>query len=177
MLRFLLILGTATILVACAGQGVQSTGPAVYADIAAISAGAAKPPAVGLTASGQPDAAAVEAFASAGYVAVIDLRTAAEDRGSFDEASVVKAAGLEYASLPIDGADDITFESARRLDALLAGYSGPVLVHCGSGNRVGALLALRESLHGADDAAALEYGQNAGLTRLEPRVRQVLESK
>jgi hypothetical protein len=51
------------------------------------------------------------------------------------------------------------------------------LLHCGSGNRVGALLALRESQDGADDESALEYGRSAGLTKLEPVVIKRLEEK
>jgi hypothetical protein len=35
-------------------------------------------------------------------------------------------------------------------------------------------LALRASLDGADDEAAIEIGKIGGLTRLEPKVREVL---
>ena len=62
-------------------------------------------------------------------------------------------------------------QNAANLDQILSDYDGPVLVHCGSGNRVGALLALRQSLLGADDEDALAYGKSAGLTGLEPVVR------
>ena len=78
-------------------------------------------------------------------------------------------------SSAIVGSDAINFDNARALDALLAERDGPVLVHCGSGNRVGALLALRKSLEGADDDAALEYGRSAGLGRLEPVVKERLK--
>lgn len=176
MRRFLLIICAAAILAACDGHGLQGPEPTVFADVAAISAGATPRPVDGMTASGQPDATTFAAFATAGYVAVVDLRAADEDRGLEDEQSVVEAFGLDYVAFPIADAEEISFESARQLDALLGQYEGPVLVHCASGNRVGALLSLRESLHGADDAAALEYGRNAGLTRLEPRVREVLGS-
>ena len=53
--------------------------------------------------------------------------------------------------------------------------NGPVLLHCGSGNRIGALLALRAVwLEGKDPAAALDYGKAAGLTGLEPAVKSML---
>jgi hypothetical protein len=39
------------------------------------------------------------------------------------------------------------------------------------------VLALRESLHGASDEEAIALGTDAGLTRLEPRVREVLEAE
>ncbi len=126
-------------------------------------------------ASGQPDQQVLQNASAAGVVAVIDLRTDGEDRG-LDEPSAVAALGMEYVSLPI-GRSDITFESAAALDELLAGIDGPILLHCGSSNRVGALVALSESMHGASDEDALAAGKAAGLTRLEPAVKEVLEAK
>ena len=127
----------------------------------------------GITSAAQPDEAALEVFADAGYATVIDLRGEGEDRG-FDEAAVVEELGLHYVSLPIEGKDDISFDNARKLDELLQEYPGPVLVHCGSGNRVGALLALRASLAGKDDESALELGRTGGLTGLESVVQERL---
>ena len=177
LLRHLLLIGGAVILAACAAEDSGSTGPAVLADLAEISAGTEPRPIDGLTAAGQPDEAAFKAFAAAGYVAVVDMRTLDEDRGLEDEKGLVESLGLDYVAFPIASEEEINFESAARLDALLASYEGPVLVHCASSNRVGALLALRESLRGADDEAALEFGRRAGLTRLEPRVEEVLEEQ
>jgi len=130
-------------------------------------------PVDGVTSAGQPDQAALEVFADAGYATVIDLRGEGEDRG-FDEAAVVEDLGLHYVTLPIEDSDAISFENARKLDALLQEYPGPVLVHCGSGNRVGALLALRASLEGADDERALAVGREGGLTGLESVVQERL---
>ena len=81
---------------------------------------------------------------------------------------------MHYVAFPIASEDDVSFESARELDELLQQYPGPVLVHCASGNRVGALLALRASLNGADEEQALELGRKGGLTRLEELVRKRL---
>jgi uncharacterized protein (TIGR01244 family) len=130
-------------------------------------------PVNGITSAGQPDEAALEVFADVGYVAVIDIRGADEDRG-IDEARLVEEMGMHYVPFPIESKADISFENARKLDALIAGHDGPVLVHCGSANRVGALLALRESFKGADDEAALAHGREGGLTRLEDVVRERL---
>lgn len=129
-------------------------------------------PVDGITSAGQPDEAAFKIFADSGYAAVIDLRTDGEDRG-LDEEAVVQGLGMDYLSFPI-GSDGISFENARALDEALNAYDKPVLVHCASGNRVGALLALRASLNGADDATAMELGRQGGLTRLEPKVREIL---
>ncbi len=128
----------------------------------------------GVTSAGQPTGEALQVFSDSGYVAVIDLRGEREDRG-IDERAAVEALGMDYVALPIPGREDINFENAARLDALLEEYDGPVLVHCGSGNRVGALLALRESLNGASDEDALELGREGGMTRLEGLVRERLD--
>ncbi len=133
-------------------------------------------PVDGISSAGQPDAAALEVFAKQGYTTIIDLRTEGENRG-LDEEAVVADLGMTYINFPIAGGDAISFENARELDKLLGEVDGPVLLHCGSANRVGALLALRESLGGATDEDALEYGRAGGMTRLEKRVMDVLDSE
>lgn len=148
------------------------TAPELKVDLAAVVSTGEVVPVDGMTSAGQPDEAAFGVFAKQGYTTVIDLRTEGEDRG-IDEPDVVEGLGMEYISLPI-GRDDINLENAQFLDRLLESADGPVLVHCGSGNRVGALLALRESLNGADDEAALEYGRKGGMTGLEGTVKEAL---
>lgn len=133
-------------------------------------------PVDGITAAGQPDADAFKVFADSGYVAVIDLRGETENRG-LDESTVVVQLGMDYVTLPIASAAAINFANARKLDELVAKYDGPVLIHCGSSNRVGALLALRKSLNGADDESALKAGKDGGLTGLAGRVVEVLGEK
>lgn len=133
-------------------------------------------PVDGITSSGQPDATEFALFAEAGYVAVVDLRGEAEDRG-LDEVAVLDDLGMQYVSLPLTSPEAISFENAAKLDEILADFDGPVLLHCGSGNRVGALLSLRQSLNGADDEASLAYGRSAGMTGLEPVVRSRLAEK
>ena len=128
----------------------------------------------GITSSGQPDASTFEIVARSGYVAVIDMRGPGENRG-LDEKAVVEKLGLEYIKFPLVGREAISFANAKQLDVLLNDIDGPVLLHCGSGNRVGAILALRHSLQGADDEDAMQYGKSAGLTSLEPVVKDRLE--
>lgn len=145
----------------------------LHVDLGAVVAQGKVQPVEGITAAGQPNEAALQVFAEQGYVAVIDLRTAGENRG-MDEPAVVQSLGMEYVSLPI-GIDDVTLGSARELQALLGKYEGPVLVHCASSNRVGALLALSKADGGADTEAALAYGRSAGLRSLEGKVREALD--
>ena len=128
-----------------------------------------------LTTLGQPDLASLELLAESGYTTVIDLRSPEENRG-IDERSIVDGLGMSYVSLPIDGASGISYENADILNRLLSEAAGPVLLHCGSGNRAGALLALSEKLNGADNETALAVGRKAGMTGLGPTVQEKLET-
>lgn len=159
---------------ACADEQAPPEQPAPYVDVSKLSGNDQVQPVDGITAAGQPDAQAFEAFAHSGYKAVIDMRGADEDRGLKDEAALVKGLGLDYVAFPITDEKQINFETAEELDTLLDQYDGPVLIHCASSNRVGSLLALRASLNGASDEEALDYGRRAGMTRLEPVVKERL---
>ena len=97
--------------------------------------------------SGQPDSAVLDAIKEAGFTTVIDLRGEEEDR-SMDEAAEVEGRGMRYFKVPVAAAADVTYDNARKLDRILADVEGPVLVHCASGNRVGAIFALRANGQG-----------------------------
>jgi uncharacterized protein (TIGR01244 family) len=97
-----------------------------------------------------------------------------EDRGMDDERAVVESLGMTYVAMPIGSADDISFENAALLDELMSGLDQPALVHCASGNRVGALIALRAKANGASNEEALAAGKAAGATRMEEIIRQKL---
>jgi len=163
------VLSTVTVVVNAEGDNKM-----IHVNIGDVRAIEDLQPIDGITSSGQPDAKEFEIVAKSGYVAVIDMRGPDENRG-LDEKTVVENLGLEYVEFPIVGREAISFENAKQLDTLLADIDGPVLLHCGSGNRVGALLALRPSMNGADDAAAMAYGKQRGLTGLEPVVQKRLE--
>jgi uncharacterized protein (TIGR01244 family) len=136
-----------------------------------LQAGKTVPADVRFIASGQPDAAMLQAIAAAGFSTVVDMRSAKEDRG-FDEQKEIERLGMAYVLLPIGSAADITLDNAAVLDQILAENQGPVLLHCASGNRVGALYALRETMYGASNDDALAVGKAAGMTRLEKVVRE-----
>lgn len=126
-------------------------------------------PLPGITTSGQPDEAALAELADEGYVAVIDLRTPEEDRG-LNERETVEDLGMRYVSLPVHGPEGISYENASALDAILNETGRPVLIHCSTGNRSGALLALRQRLLGATADDALEVGERGGMTSLRSTV-------
>ena len=126
-----------------------------------------------LLTGGQPEAGAWAGLAAHGVTTVINLRPQAEMAGR-DEASEVEAAGMRYVEIPVDGAAGITMENARALRSLLDDANGTVLVHCASGNRVGALIALSAADEGVPVEEALARGRAAGMTSTEARVRELL---
>lgn len=133
-------------------------------------------PAPHRVASGRLAADDVAVLQRAGIRTVIDLSVDSETP-DFDEAAAVRAAGIGYRNLPIRGAADLTRVNVARFDRLLreAGAQ-PTLVHCASGNRVGAMVALRAALiDGSNAEAALAEGRRWGLRGMEPAVRERLQ--
>lgn len=111
----------------------------------------------------------------AGIREVIDLTPDAETP-DFNESAAVRAAGLRYSNLPLRGAVDLTREHVLALDALLRAAKRPLLVHCASGNRVGAMAALGAAwIDGRDAEDAIGIGKAWGLKSLESAVRPKLE--
>ncbi len=136
----------------------------------------ARVPADGLLTGGQPTREQLVRAAELGYRVVIDLRPAGEAGRLAGEETIVTGLGMRYVHIPIAGAQDLTEANARRLDEALRRAAGePVLFHCASGNRVGALLALEAALvDGVAPEEALALGKRAGLTRLEEATRRIL---
>ena len=172
-----LVLLLACGLVACASAPVPGDAPAT--------ASAASPqqqipglraPREYLLTSAQPAPGDWSTLAEQGVVAVVNLRPDEEQEGR-DERAEVTGAGMAYHQIPISGAGDLTKENASLLWALAGNPEGPVLVHCGSANRAGALLALGAAYEGGmSPVDALAFGKSAGLTSpaMEQEVRKRL---
>lgn len=131
-------------------------------------------PRPGLYTGGQPAPADWAALKARGVAMVVNLRPDAEMAGR-NEAAEVAAAGMAYIGIPVPDADAVDADNARRLWTLLKSSDAPVFVHCATGNRAGALLAIGAAHSGGmTPEAALEFGRRAGLTHLEPVVRERL---
>ncbi|MFS8137376.1 MAG: hypothetical protein ACMG50_04525 [Thermomonas sp.] len=131
-------------------------------------------PRAGLITGGQPAADAWRELHAAGVTRVVSLVPASE-LGDRDEAAEVRASGMDYVQIDVANADDLNATKANLLWQALQGDKGTVLVHCASGNRAGALLALGAAQAGdMTPQAALDFGKAAGLTKLEPVVRERL---
>ena len=90
--------------------------------------------------AGQPEEEHLKRLAEAGYKTVVDLRTPEEPPRPDQWGMVVRRVGMEYVNIPVghEDIDDKTFDRFREL--IRSGGRRPMLVHCSSGNRVGALL-------------------------------------
>lgn len=119
---------------------------------------------------GALDEEKVAALSKAGIDVVINLQP--DEELSFDEAAAVERAGMGYEHLPISGAADLKQLKILAFDKILRQHHGKkIAVHCGSGNRVGAAIALRAGwLRGRKMDTAMERGRSHGLTKLEDEV-------
>lgn len=179
MIRSLLLAPLALALAACGSPSSESTAPPEPApmpqvDLAALGVPNAAIPQDGLLCAGQLSVAQMDALAAAGFEHFISLRVAQENGAGWEEDYTAEK-GIEFERMPIAGADGITSENARALRARLDALEGPTVLYCGSSNRVGALLGLAaHELDGKSPEDALAYAKSAGLTGLEPVVRQKL---
>lgn len=107
--------------------------------------------------------AAVPKLASAGFKTIIDLRLPTEV-GVAEESVAARGAGICYVSVPVT-LGTLSGAQVRAVGAVLDEPANrPVLMHCSSGNRVGAVMALyREKIRGADNEAARNEARAVGL--------------
>lgn len=127
--------------------------------------------------AGQPSADDLRLAAKQGIRTVINLRTAEEL--TFDESAVLKELKLEYHHFPFRAPETLTdkvFDETRKL--LQSDKSRPVLLHCASANRVGAVwLAARVLDEGIDWDRALSEARTIGLSTpaYEQKAREYIE--
>ena len=107
-----------------------------------------------------------------GVTAVVNLRTTVEmddrDRVPFDEASLVKALGLEYVHIPLGGEDHpYTPEAVARFADVLERHGELVLLHCTVAWRASYMWsAYLISEQGYDLDGALARGEAMGIGEL-----------
>jgi protein tyrosine phosphatase (PTP) superfamily phosphohydrolase (DUF442 family) len=121
----------------------------------------------GVVTGGQPCAAHLAAFHDAGGRVVLDLRDPMEPR-PLDEAATIASLGMEYVNVAIGphSLTDATLDRVR--EVLREAGDGLVLVHCGSGNRVGAaLLPVLMLDHGMEQEDAVGQAMRVGLRSAE----------
>jgi len=138
---------------------------------------AARQPVEGVIACGLPSEKELREAHAGGLRTVVNLCPAREQK--FDEEALVTSLGMRYEHIPVAGAQDLTRENALRLAQILSDpASRPAVVHCASGNRVGALFALKAFFaDGCDPDTAIAAGRAAGLKGLEPAVAGIIRGE
>lgn len=124
-----------------------------------------------MIAGGQPDEGDLEALQRAGISVVVDLRGPDENRG-LPEAATVERLGMRYVSIPITAPADLNPNAIAALKA--ATRDQKAFVHCGSGQRAGAAIAVLLFDQGIDAKEALAIGRDVGLSRWETAIADQL---
>ena len=126
--------------------------------------------------AGQPTPDQLEQAKARGYKAVINLRTGKENPSPEVERKWVEGLGMRYISLPVDGKKGVTKENALKLaDYLKDSSLYPLIVHCYTSNRTGAIFAIKAfHVDGKSADQSLEVGKKAGLKSLAGYVRKQL---
>lgn len=110
------------------------------------------------------------ALADNGFDIIIDARTPPE--GTAAEQKQVEALGMQYFNLPIDGRTIPQDKVAALAKILSQNKDKKILIHCASGNRVGAFWAEYQISHGVTAKEALAQGRYIGMGRgLESWIR------
>ena len=116
----------------------------------------------GLATGGKPSPEAVDRLKALGFKTVVDLRTEAE--GTASEKQAVEAQGLRYVLVPITAPTFSAADVAAVANVLNDPAAGPVLLHCASANRVGAVWAVLQVQQGRSLEEAEAAGQEIGLS-------------
>jgi len=127
-----------------------------------------------LATSGTIGTGGVNELAEKGFATIIDLRT--ENEGTAEEKKSVESAGMSYINIPVTGAG-INHEQLVAFTRMIEKAQTPVLVHCASGNRVGALWTTYRLSKGINSEIAFEEGRTAGMKPfLEEKVRAACQT-
>ncbi|MBT3881141.1 MAG: hypothetical protein HON76_01830 [Candidatus Scalindua sp.] len=126
---------------------------------------------------GQPTFDQIKQAAETGFKAVVDLRTGNELPDPEQEKAWVEGSGMRYIHISISVAEGFTPQNAKVFAEALSGSENyPLIVHCKSGERVGAMFALKAfHIDEKEIEEALLIGERAGLIKLAPTVKKILE--
>lgn len=110
-------------------------------------------------------------LAAHNFKTVIDMRTVNE--GTQEEKALVEGAGMVYINIPMTVAN-LSDEHLEAFTKAMDQSPKPILVHCGSGNRAGAIWASYLISQGTDPEKALAEGRKAGMRPpLEEKVKEL----
>lgn len=116
----------------------------------------------GVFLASQPSAEDISQAKMGGVQTVVNMRHESEMK--FDEAAHVASLGLNYLNPAWNGPDELTDEMFAQYREILRTAQRPMLLHCGSANRVGAVwLPYRVLDEGASVEEALAEAKTVGM--------------
>jgi uncharacterized protein (TIGR01244 family) len=127
----------------------------------------------GLATGGQPSPEGLASLPAMGFKTVISLRPDAEDPLAAKERSLVAQAGLRYVQVPVRPETFSLADVAAVQKVLDDPAASPVLLHCSSGNRVGALWLVMEVRRGRPLAEVQAEAEAIGLN--SPPMREAAQ--
>jgi uncharacterized protein (TIGR01244 family) len=108
-----------------------------------------------------------------GFRLILDLRAPAE--GTAEEAAEAARVGIPYRTIPVPTDAPVAAQVEAFAAVIEDAANLPVLVHCETANRVGAMWALYRAARDVPPEIALKEGQTLGLRgRREAAVREML---
>ena len=117
----------------------------------------------GVAGGGQPGLEALPRIKELGFRTVINLRTEGERGYLAEEEAALKAAGVRYVHVPLTAATLSSADVAAVRAVLEDPAAAPVLIHCTSGNRVGAMWGAVTASQGKTLEEAEAEGRRAGM--------------
>jgi uncharacterized protein (TIGR01244 family) len=118
----------------------------------------------GVAAAGQPSRETLAKLKELGFGTVITLRTAKEAPVVAEERKIVEDQGLRYVAVPVT-AETFSLADVDGVRKALDEAGGtPVLLHCASSNRVGAVWGVIARERGASAGEAEDEAKKAGLS-------------
>lgn len=124
----------------------------------------------GIATSGVLSRDAIQELVKHSFRTVIDLRTKPE--GTEEEKLAIEAASMTYINIPVTsaGIEDSQLEAFKQA---IAEASPPILLHCATGNRAGAMWASYRLSEGAPLEIALKEGRASGMNSgFEEKVKE-----
>ncbi|MXS86413.1 hypothetical protein ABO04_11080 [Nitrosomonas sp. HPC101] len=113
----------------------------------------------------------IRELAKHSFNTVIDLRV--ESEGTPSEKKAVEAAGMTYINIPVtnDGVNESQLTAFKRA---LEQASPPILIHCATGNRAGAMWTAYRLNEGVSPEIAFKEGRAAGMSAsMGERIRKI----
>lgn len=125
--------------------------------------------------AGAPGEGGIQELAEQGFKTIIDFRTEAE--GTQAEQQAVETTGMRYINIPVTSAG-INDKQLATFTSVIEQAATPVLLHCVSGNRAGAMWTAYRLSKGIAPDIAFEEGRTAGMQiGLEEKIKVTCRAK